>query len=110
MSNDDLNELKKLRKISTGTIKQITSLPKKEPQEEKLSKTLRIKNITHKKIVEMYGEKIGSQGEVVDKGVAILYALWKILPEEKFHRIVKLAEEDRFEELANRLGIEIKKE
>jgi hypothetical protein len=110
MSNDDLNELKKLRKISTGTIKQIASLPKKEPQEEKISKTLRIKNITHEKIVEMYGKKIGSQGEVVDKGVAVLYALWKILPEEKFHRIVKLAEEDRFEELANRLGIEIKKE
>ena len=61
MSNDDLNALKKLKKISAGTVKQITSLPKKEPQEEKLSITLRIKNITHKKIVEMYGKKIGSQ-------------------------------------------------
>ena len=110
MSNDDLNALKKLREISAGTVKQITSLPKKEPQEEKMSKTLRIKNTTHEKIIELYGKKVGSQGEVVDKGVAVLYALWKILPEEQFKRVIKLAEEDRFEEFADRLGIEIKEE
>ena len=56
------------------------------------------------------GKRLVVKGEVVDKGVAVLYALWKILPEEKFHRIVKLAGEERFEELADRLGIEIKEE
>lgn len=105
MSNDDLNTLKKLKKISSGTVKQITSLPKKEPKEEKMSKTLRIKNSTHEKIVEMYGKKIGSQGEIVDLGIAVLYALWKILPEDKFFRIIKLAEEDRFKEIAKRFEI-----
>jgi len=110
MSNDDLNALKKLKEISSGTVKQITSLPKKEPQEEKMTKTLRIKNATHEKIIEMYGKKIGSQGEVVDMSVAVLYALWKTLPEEKFFRIIKLAEENRFKEFADRLGIEITEE
>jgi len=108
--SDNLNNLKKLKGIGAGIVTQITSLPQKEPQEEKTSKTLRIKDTTNEKIIEMYGKKVGSQGEVVDKSVAVLYALWKILPEEQFKRVVKLAEEDRYEEFADRFGIKIKKE
>ena len=104
MSENNLKALKKLKGIGSGTVSQITSMPNK-PQVEKMSKTIRIKSATHEMMVELYGKKVDSQGGVVDKGVAILYALWNILPEEQFFRIIQLAEEGRFDELSDRLGI-----
>ncbi|AFK22311.1 hypothetical protein [Pyrococcus sp. ST04] len=105
MSNDE----RKIPKLFSGSVGDLTKPGKKKKEEkdlkkEKKQKTLYISLDTNRKLIELYAEEGRRQSNIVEDAVDLYYYLRKALGERKFDELMEVVKREDPEFLREYLG------